>query len=612
MNPAVYTASLQQYMQKYFGQLDPGSLAALIQKLDWIELLSGNVLIHKGDPGDSMFILLSGRLSVFIDDPTGKPNMVGAVYRGESVGEMALLTDHPRTATVKASRDSVLVKIGQEDFESLCQQFPSILKEFSRTLVSRLQSSNEQLVNRLKPNIALVPLHEMAGFEGFVEQLRDTFWDSAPTQLINANLINLELEIEADQLDKPDNQSKIDKWLAEVDTRDFYSLYQAPTELSYWTKKCVRQADIVYLVVDATQPLPYGEQLDYLLKRRSRHAELDYVLILLHPNGDQLPRQTRDWLVYLEPLHHFHIRLDQAKDFRRLARYMTNEAIGMACGGGGAKGMAHIGVFKALRELGVEVDMVAGTSIGAIAVASMALDWKWKEMEQVARSAFLEGKLSSDFTIPLIALLKGRNKERVLRQYFDYQIEDLWYNYLCVSCDLSTNRINIHDRGNLWEAMAASSAIPGVYPPSIWQKHYLVDGALVNNVPGDILLKRNCARLINIDVGTSREMYAEVEQFPSNLKVLGKRLMGQKRTLPSMPGIVQIFMRSTFLASAHHAQQVNAMADIVLKPPVKHIGVLDWKKLEEAIEAGYRHTMEHVETHGMPFGQEKQVENSLA
>lgn len=589
----LYQPALQTAIRQYFGYLSPEASQALIDQLEWIQLLSGATLLEAGDPADGMYILLAGRLSVFLDSAAGHRQLISSVFRGEMVGEMGLLTDQPRTATVVASRDSVLVKIREADFKEIYEQNPALLRSFAHTIISRLQHANQRTMRQLKPNLAFVPLHPFPDVGPWLAELQSTMQHFDTTLRVDQATAAQALQLTPAELDRPEGREALNRWLAEIDSQDAFACYAADPRLSDWTRKCVRQADQMMLIADPSQGAMDEALLAYLLERRKRHPELGYQLVLLHPADTLLPQGTQRWLQRLQPERLYHLRRGHARDLRRLARFVTNRAVGLACGGGAAKGLAHVGVVRALAELGIEIDYYGGTSIGAIMGATQALDWSEAQLTAACHRTFVEGNISNDYQLPLFSLLKGRKKEQALRELFDYQIEDLWYNFLAVSCNLSTNEMVIHEQGSLWEAIAASSAIPGVFPPIIQGAHFLVDGALMNNLPGDLLKERGCDRLISVDVSASTEIHAEAEAFPSGWQAFRQRFAGKKRGHPRFPGIIQTFMRSSFLASTQHSIRVNAMADVALMPPVRKIGLMAWDKLPQATQIGYDHTMSY-------------------
>lgn len=601
MDPVAFPPPVHDALQRYFGTLDAASRDSLLARLHWLELPSGQTLIRQGEPAEAMYILLSGRLTVWLAQPGQPDRVLGSIFRGESVGEMGLLTGGTRNATVKASRDSVLVEITRAEFERLTDAHPALLRTFAQTMVQRLSQANTRRPRAQRPSVALVPLHPIDDFPVITQLLVAAVGEIAPVQFIDPATVARALDLPPEDLYQPEQQTAVNRYLAEADSHERHLLYQADGQLSPWTRKCVRQADVVYLLAEADHPRLDEALLDFLQARRGRHPEVDYHLLLLHPARATTPIGSQGWLNRIQPDRHHHLRRGHERDFARLARALTGQSIGLALGGGGAKGMAHLGVFKALQEAGIPVDLIAGTSIGAIMGATLALDWSLEEMTQVGRQVFLEQNISGDYQLPFYALIKGQRKEAVLRELFDYQIEDLWYDFRCVSCDLSTNQMHVHTQGSLWRALMASSALPGVFPPFIEGGRFLVDGALINNLPGDLLRAGGAQFLISVDVNNAREIFTEEEQFPTGRAVMRHRLLGQKRRLPRLPSIGQTFMRSTYLASTQHAQQVLAEADLPLQPPVKRIGLLAWDKMELAVEAGYQHTQAYLAEHGNPF-----------
>ncbi|MEL7120838.1 MAG: patatin-like phospholipase family protein [Bacteroidota bacterium] len=605
MHANIYLPVLHKYLENCFGILPLHTRKELIDSLEWIDLRAGEVLINEGEVADCLYILLGGCLSIYTIDSDGGYNYLGSILQGESVGEVALLTDSTRSASVKASRDSVLVKILKEDFDHLCEFRPQVLKQFSKLLVKRLFYANAKQQNRVKPNVALLPLHSIPEFDELMPRLLNIANKYSGTHLIDPDVIKEELEIPFDVLERPDSRLKLNEWLAEIDLKDEYSLYVSPLPLSYWYEKCVRQADVVYLFVDPSQDLPEGKVFDYIRSRRANHPEVDYNLVLLHRDSSQLPTNTKKWLDHINPSMHLHIRLDYDKDIARLARFVTENVVGLACGGGGAKALSQAGVLKAFQEYGLEVDYVSGTSMGAIVAACFALDWSWEEVNQKMQNALVKGGITKDITFPIFAFLRGKNKDKTLESYFDYQIEDLWLNYLCVSCDLSSHKMMVHDEGSLWEAISASSAIPGVFPPAIIDGRFYVDGGLVNNLPGDLLLDNNCRYLISISVGDYSELYTEEKKFPSARRFIGRRLLGFKKRNNDLPGILQVFVRSVLLASTYNDTIVHMKSDVLLLPEVEHIGLLEWKKLDEAVKAGYKSAKQYLENNSADFIQKQ-------
>ena len=215
---------------------------------------------------------------------------------------------------------------------------------------------------------------------------------------------------------------------------------------------CLRQADRIFLLARANQPLPLAPlDLPAFKERASALPEL----LLLHPDGASavLPEHfsVRSGLF---PTHH-HLRAGHQADVARVARFIAGRAVGLVLAGGGARGFAHIGIIKALKEAGVPFDQLGGTSMGAIIAAGLAREWSLEEMRDRMRAVFVDDNPLSDWTLPLIALVKGRKVSKRLREHFDEVcIEELPLPFFAVSSDLTTGRIHIHREGKLWRALA--------------------------------------------------------------------------------------------------------------------------------------------------------------
>ena len=155
----------------------------------------------------------------------------------------------------------------------------------------------------------------------------------------------------------------------------------------------------------------------------------------------------------------------------RLARIQSRTAVGLVLAGGGARGFAHLGIYRALQEEGVEIDCVGGTSIGSVMAAYVASDQPLATVMANAREAFRTNPTGDFNLLPLMSLIKGRRLRHILHEAvgslvgFPAQVEDLWKNYYCVATNYSRASEHVIRHGNLTKALLASVAIPGALPP---------------------------------------------------------------------------------------------------------------------------------------------------
>jgi len=216
----------------------------------------------------------------------------------------------------------------------------------------------------------------------------------------------------------------------------------------------------------------------------------------------------------------------------------------------------------------VPIDFVGGSSIGSIIAAGVAVGWSDDEMRLRYRRSFVDTNPVNDYTFPFVALTRGRKVSRLLqREYGDMMIEDLRQPFFCVSANLSTGRALEHRDGRLVDALRASVAIPGVMPPVYRGEDVLVDGATINNLPVDIMQNHAPGLVIGSDVGADRFALAR----------------GGRRSI----NIVQILMHAGMVNGASSAAAQRELADVLLKPPLANVDLLNWRAFDRAIQAGY-------------------------
>jgi len=158
MPPDHHDAQLTQYLRDYLGELEPAALTLLRERLTWVEVAGGQTLMQQGAPGDSIYLSISGRLRAYVDDEDGVPRMVREMGRGQVIGEMSMYTDEPRTATVVAIRDSVLVRLAKAHFAELLASSTQVSMALTRQIIRRLQTQHLRNPVPLPVTIALLPV----------------------------------------------------------------------------------------------------------------------------------------------------------------------------------------------------------------------------------------------------------------------------------------------------------------------------------------------------------------------------------------------------------------------------------------------------------------------
>lgn len=589
---------LAEVLPTLCGPLEEQDLRFLDERAEWIDLHRGAKLFEAGEVGDRLFVLLTGRLEAVITDKQGGERVIGEVRRGESVGEMALLTDKPRTAAIRAVRDSRLVAFSKESFELITARFPRALITVNRILVERLGRATAAAPVSGPGAVRTLAVVSAGGGHAFAERLAKALAARGSTLFLNRQVLDRDLGLRAgiDEAEDHPAQLRLAAWLDDHEMRHRFVLYEADTEPTNWTRRCLRQADQILLVCLAEEPCDDQRLRELLACEERADATARTTLVMLHANDRHRPRGTADRLAALGLTRREHVRLQRQGDFERLARFFDGAALGLALGGGGARAFAHIGVIRALLEAGIEIDMIGGTSLGAMIAVQFALGLGPDEMVEANRKAYIEGKPHHDFTLPLFGLIPARRAERILdRDFGDTRLEDLWLNCFAISANLTTARQVILQQGLVRQVIRASTALPGVIVPVVWNHELLVDGGLLNNLPGDIMRNLCGGRVISADVSPSQDLIFETagDRLPSPWKVLWSRISPFRRSM-EVPSLTQILIRATTLASAQNAASARSQADLYLDLPVGGFNMFDVTALEQIVEIGYRHAQEKI------------------
>ena len=565
----------------------------LVRTLTWRELDSGERLYAEGAAGSCMHVLVSGRLRV-TRDTKGQRAVLGTIIPGECVGEMALLNDGLRTADVHAVRKSILVELSRERFESFSTKHSELLLGISKTLVRRLTEPRNPETNRTKiKNIALLPLSEGLDTHRLAERLREQLAPHGRVLLLNRQNINQYLGQQkfADFAARSVDQHRLARLLETLEFDYDYVIYQANHADDLWTRLCNWQADKVVLLKDFYET-SQSEAEVALLYHMHRTSQAEQLLVLVHPDGTRRPANTRAHLERYRSDDFLHLRCDHDADFGRLGRFIIGRTVGLVLGGGGAKGFAHIGVYRRMLELGIPIDYTGGTSIGAIMAACISMDLPYQEFYQLAKSGFVQDRILADRTVPLVSYYAGRRLERALERAFGtLHLEDLWINFYCVSSNLSRAGMVVHRTGLLRRWIRASISLPGAFPPVVSGDDLLVDGGVMNNLPIDVMAGFGVHRIYAVNLSAEKSYSLNYERVPSTMKLLRNRFAARDKKI-KVPGLMTIITKSIMLASYQRMGEVTEQAFMVLTPPVQHMSLLDFKKLDEGIALGYDYAKE--------------------
>ena len=312
-------------------------------------------------------------------------------------------------------------------------------------------------------------------------------------------------------------------------------------------------------------------------------------LVLIHENGARPPSGTRRWLdARPEVSEHFHLRWDGDADIQRIARVLAGRSIALVMSGGGARGYAHIGLLRAMEEKGIPIDAIGGTSMGASVAGQYAMGRDAKTIVDYSRKVFLEVKPHRGFTLPIFSLMTSSRFEAAgVLAYGDVAIEDLWLPYFCVSSDLTTADVMVHRRGTLWKACLASSSLPGIGIPVLHENHLLCDGGVLNNLPTDIMRRMGHGTVIASAVSCDEASVFTCDRVPTPWEAVRSRL-GRSRAAVKFPSLLQVVIRASLLHSTSSERASILDADLKVCPELEEFSLLEFERIDEIVEAGYR------------------------
>jgi predicted acylesterase/phospholipase RssA/CRP-like cAMP-binding protein len=575
-------------LTEHMGATDPSVVGAILDRVEWRRLEPGATLFEQGDPSDAAHFIVSGRMLVVVHPDDGGQDMVRELGRGEVVGELGLIDSAPRSATVRAIRDTTLATFPTHVFEELANTYPALILHVARTLVARLRRPTLRLADRA----ASIAVAVMTG---------DDPATLVPVMLDEIARHGTVMHLSSERVDTLLNRTDISQvsdtnvavprlaeFLHEADLGHDHVVLQADEKLTSWTRRVLRQADRVVLMVSPRPDAAEWARIMDLVEVLDGVGHVVRVLAVVHPVGTDRPRGTATLMREVGATQVVHLRSGSVPDLRRLARLASGHGVGLVLSGGGARGFAHIGAYRALCEAGIPIDTVGGCSIGAPIAGAIALDIPVEELEDIVEGQFHR---LLDYTVPIVSLIKGRRISRNIDANFGtWDIEDLWRPYYCVSTNLTTSQVEVHRTGDAAKFIRASVAIPGVLPPVPYQGDLLVDGGVLNNLPVTTMrMDGLIGTVIAVDVAPPRGPRARSEygSSVSGWLALGAMIRRQGSVYPRLSTVL---MRSMLTGAVHNQRDAMraGVVDLLVTMDLPGVALLDFERVRAVAEAGYQ------------------------
>lgn len=559
----------------------------IIDLMTWQVLPADEVLFEQGDEADAAYIVVNGRVKVLIESEDGQDPVEIELGRGALVGELGIIEDAPRTASVKAVRDTTLARISRERFEILAVNHPATVVRIVRTILleardgvaplSRCRSVSVAVTNErgYRPDFMTRFVNEVERFGGLVHfsaELIESVLGRSGAALATSGTLE---------------QQRLSELLHEAESGADYLLFEVSDEGDAWSNRALRYSDRLLIITSANPDAEERARIERLVAAADRIPGV-LVWIVKDYATNQKPFGAAEFLAD-ERIHDVvHIRGELATDVQRLARLSTGNGFGVVFGGGGARGFAHIGVVQAMAELGVPIDAVSGASIGAVLAGAQAVGLPPEDQPAVAQRGF--HKLM-DYTVPVVSLIRsGRANANIVDMYGDWQLEDVWIPMKCVSTNLTASRIEVHQAGSMSDAIRASLSLPGVLPPVTKNGQTLVDGGVLDNLPVDLVADDDrIGTVIALDTGSGDDYYGltEFDSSVSGFRALWSLINPRKEKYPSA---ISTVIRSLLVSASGRRDEVLASGkiDLYLAYDLPGVALLDFEKVASTAAAGYR------------------------
>ncbi|HKJ57160.1 MAG TPA: cyclic nucleotide-binding domain-containing protein, partial [Nitriliruptoraceae bacterium] len=352
---------------------DVDRLAAAAGAMDLARLRAGHVLLTQGDEAESAYLVVSGQLVARVVDPDGGEREVGRLGRGQLVGEAALFERSTRSATVVAVRDTVVAELRMEVFHAMLAADPAAMARVTRQLVERMGRTPLRSRSAVS-TIAVVTADPTSSARVVTTQIVDVLGAFGTVAHVTAARVDADLETAGIAHATRDDPAihRLAGHLHEVEVANDVTVLEVGRDSGEWGLMALATADRVLVVLRAQ---PNDEERRAVIDAVARAGAATPVnAVLIHPDDTDQPRGSAELRTSLGVDRVLHARRGRRADLARAARITAGRAVGLALGGGGARGFAHVGVQRVLRERGVPIDVLAGASIGAPIAGGMACD----------------------------------------------------------------------------------------------------------------------------------------------------------------------------------------------------------------------------------------------
>jgi NTE family protein len=554
--------------------LDRSALALIAETASIRSHDSGEMLIRKGDPAHTLYLVLTGRFRVVNEGAT-----IATIGPGEPIGELAFFAGGCRTADVVAMRDSTVLELDRQGYDALIAAYPALAATILATVSARLAAVTARAA-ALPPQAGRVVTLVGAGADPLPQALIDGLQAGA------ARHGGLYLH-DGSSAPVDAGPGALAEWMRALEAsggRHLLVVRNADAH-TVWAAFAVGSADSLIVAGPLGRPVaPRSGGIEARIRDATHRPVLQ--LVLWRDRADHPIRGTPAWLAGRDVALHHHLALDRPADFDRLVRFCCDQARGLVLAGGGAFGTAHLGAYKALQEAGIAIDFIGGTSVGAAMAAALASGLDIDEIMHRCDDIFVANKAMGRLTAPLYSVLNHRVFDDQLERHFGADpVEDMQLNYFAVASSLSRNAPHVIRSGPLWRAVRASGSIPALLPPVLTDDgEVLIDGGLFDNLPLQVMRQLKSGPNIAMDfpVGKDWRIDADYAALPRPFRAAAGLILGRiarPARARRFPRIASVLSRAMTMNSRRLIAETDLGHDVLIELPVRNgASFLDWTR----------------------------------
>jgi NTE family protein len=574
-----------------FDGLPEGALEAELQDLERRHFPAGTVVLAEGESTYETYVVERGTADVFVSDRHGVEARIGAVVPGSTIGEMSVLTGEPAVATVRATADLEVLVLSQTDFERLAAKYPLIYRNVGVLLSDRLDRSNRRPFRDVTGRVTVLRDLGAPPLLGYALACSMAWHLRRPTLLLVLDDAPAEeLAALARAMPRPRFRFRRARGTGDTGVR---RSGDASAELTLLTSAlgftadtlavriedlCASYEHVLVQVRGEAPILPDCRSIELAGPDRSRSVAAGHELqrLCAWVDGDPPPRPDEAGVLGVPALRggdEQGIRngalapgTSAGRTLGWAARDLAGLKVGLALGGGAARGYAHCGVLRVLEDAGVPIDYLAGTSIGGAVAALRGLGL---DTEEQATALTRVGSRAFRIRWPRSALLSSAGIRALIRDIFgEKRLEELELPVAVTAVDLGTRQEIVFGRGLIWSALMASMAIPGIFPPQRIGPYMLVDGGILNPVPSSVAANMGAGVVISVNLGRFSPSTGDLEAGPAR---------------SGGASVLYVIMRSLELQQSRIWAETAAAAQIVISPLFEDTTVVNLRHFREGM-----------------------------